>query len=153
MRRELVTILSSLHDVTLSLGVGLVDKNGLLIESCGQHAAFDPHMIAAVVSQPPSIPFTSLLGDELEEYVVIGQKYSFFVLCLTYSQTTVYAMTERKVNGGTVRYELRRATSDLKTLLHTEKLMLPVSKRLKQPRQFTHSLTLTKHTKRILQKR
>ena len=138
MARPLTLLLTSLLDTTGSLGVGVVDGNGLLVQSCGLHGDQSAEKVAACLSTSQAVGMTTLLDDTLLESLWVGQRYCFHLrwlaLRLSVRPYLVYAMTENAGKGGAVRAELRSCSAELSTLFSDSSSA--TRQRLEQPRQF-----------------
>ena len=139
MERPLTSHLNALLNETASLGVGVGDTSGLLIQSSGLHAALAPDQVAAHLSQHEPLKFEQLSEDSLVEAVLIGQRYCFYLRWLTGGAYFVYVMTEAKAKGGEVRYALKKAETVFARALGlpaAEGLTDAAGERLEQPRKF-----------------
>lgn len=135
MPGTIAAVLQALLDRSGALGVGLVDRQGLLLESCGAHDGQRPEAIAALLCHPP-FELAALLEDVVSEQVWIGQRYSFYLRYL--SSHRLYAMSWARAAGGPIRQQLQRAAQALGGALEPS-LGAPARQRLEQPRQFGDS--------------
>ena len=135
MARPLGAILTSLLDKTGSLGVGLADTNGLLLQSCGRHGGTQADEVAAhLLGNAPTL--TPLVEDRLVESILIGEKYCFYLRWLEHGKHFLYTMTLDRGNGGIIRYSLREADQELAPVFGTQASSGAARQRLEQPRKF-----------------
>ena len=135
MARPLGAILTSLLDKTGSLGVGLADTNGLLLQSCGLHGGTQADEVAAhLLGNAPTL--TPLVEDRLVESILIGEKYCFYLRWLEHGKHFLYTMTLDRGNGGIIRYSLREAAQELAPVFGTQASSSAARQRLEQPRKF-----------------
>ncbi len=133
MRRVVTPLFAALLDTTKSLGAGLVDANGFVLEAHGPHAGKDPNELILLVPQGRTTALESYLSDTTNEHILVGVKYSFYLRYFTDKSFFVYAMTEAKTSGGPVRYELQELARSLHKLLKDDSLLSPLRQRLEQP--------------------
>lgn len=136
MARPLTALLTSLLDTTGGLGVGVVDGNGLLVQSCGLHGDESTERVAAYLSADQAQRMTDLLADTLLESVLVGQRYCFYLRWLAVPPYLAYVMTESTGKSG-VRTELRNCSREVSALISNSGR--PTRERLEQPRQFIGS--------------
>ncbi|MGL4609476.1 MAG: hypothetical protein ACRCYY_07290 [Trueperaceae bacterium] len=134
MRRIVTPLFASLLDTTKSLGAGLVDANGFLIEFHGPHAGRDPNELILLVPQGRTSALELYLADMTHEHILIGEKFSFYLRYFPDKSYFVYAMTNAKTSGGPVRYELQQLSATMQNILQDDSLM-PRRERLEQPNQ------------------
>jgi hypothetical protein len=134
MRRVVTPLFAALLDTTKSLGAGLVDTNGFLLESHGPHAGRDPNEIILLVPQGRTHALERYLTDTTNEHILIGEKYSFYLRYFPDKRYFVYAMAESKTSGGPVRYELQQLSVSMQNILRDDSLT-PRRERLEQTRQ------------------
>ena len=136
MGRPLGAILTSLLDKTGSLGAGLADTNGLLLQSCGLHGGTQADEVAAhLLGNAPTL--TPLVEDRLVESILIGERYCFYLRWLENGQHFLYVMTLDRGNGGVVRYTLREAAQELTAIFGGNQGSGGATRqRLEQPRKF-----------------
>jgi hypothetical protein len=132
MRRVVTPLFAALLDTTRSLGAGLVDANGFLLESHGPHAGRDPNELILLVPQGRSLALERYLTDTTNEHILIGEKFSFYLRYFPDKRYFVYAMTEAKTSGGPVRYELQQLSLSMQKILKGD-LLVPRRERLEQP--------------------
>jgi hypothetical protein len=136
MRRIVTPLFAALLDTTKSLGTGLVDVNGFLLEFHGPHAGRNPNELILLVPQGRSSSLERYLSDTTSEHILVGEKYSFYLRYFTDKSYFVYAMTDAKTSGGPVRYELQQLSLSLQNIMKDDTLLSPLRQRLEQPRQF-----------------
>jgi hypothetical protein len=136
MRRIVTPLFASLLDTTKSLGAGLVDANGFLLESHGPHAGHDPNELVLLVPQGRTSLLERYLSDTTYEHILVGEKFSFYLRYFIDKSYFVYAMTDAKTSGGPVRYELQQLALSMHDILEDDTLLSPLRQRLEQPRQF-----------------
>jgi hypothetical protein len=134
MRRVVTPLFAALLDTTKSLGAGLVDVNGFLLESHGPHAGRDPNEIILLVPQGRTGALERYLGDKTNEHILVGDKFCFYLRYFPDKSYFVYAMTDGKTSGGPVRYELQQLAISMQKILRDDSLM-PRRERLEQPHQ------------------
>jgi hypothetical protein len=132
MRRVVTPLFAALLDTTKSLGAGLVDTNGFLLESHGPHAGKDPNELILLVPQGRTGFLERYLGDKTNEHIIVGEKFSFYLRYFPDKSYFIYAMTDGKTSGGPVRYELQQLASSMQKILQETSLM-PRRERLEQP--------------------
>ena len=137
MARPLTVLLTSLLDTTGSLGVGVVDGNGLLVQGCGLHGDQSAEKVAAYLGTGQAASMTTVLDDTLLESLLVGQRYRFYVHWLAVRPYLAYIMTENTSKAGAVRAELRSCGGELSALFSSSGRS--ARERLKQPRQFVSS--------------
>jgi hypothetical protein len=135
MRRIVSPLFASLLDTTKSLGAGLVDANGFLLESHGPHAGYDPNELILLVPQGRTNLLERYLSDIILEHIFVGERFSFYLRYFTDKSYFVYAMTDGKTSGGPVRYELQQLSLSMHKILKDDSLFSPLRERLEQPRQ------------------
>jgi hypothetical protein len=135
MRRIVTPLFASLLDTTKSLGSGLVDANGFLIEFHGPHAGHDPNELILLVPQGRTNPLERYLSDTTSEHILIGEKFSFYLRYFPDKSYFVYAMTDGRTSGGPVRYELQQLSFSMQAILNDNALLSPLRQRLEQPSQ------------------
>jgi hypothetical protein len=135
MRRVVTPLFASLLDSTKSLGAGLVDTNGFLLESHGPHAGRNPNELILLVPQGRTSSLERYLSDTTNEHILIGEKYSFYLRYFPDKTYFVYAMADSKTSGGPVRYELQQLSLSMQKILSDNTLLSPLRQRLEQPRQ------------------
>jgi hypothetical protein len=133
MRRVVTPLFAAMLDTTKSLGAGLVDVNGFLLESHGPHAGRDPNELILLIPQGRSSALERYLGDSTNEHILIGEKFSFYLRYFPDKSYFIYAMTEAKTSGGPVRYELQQLSLSMQKILKDDSLLAPLSQRLEQP--------------------
>lgn len=139
MRSELARTLRTLLDASGGLGVGLVDANGLLVHSEGEHAGLVAGVVAAELATLWGRRFSGLeraLQDDFAEQIVIGERHAIFTLLLP-SRYLFYVLVAREPQGR-IRPLLQEAAAQLTTLLRGG-LVEATRQRLEQPRQFSGS--------------
>lgn len=134
MRRVVTPLFAALLDITKSLGAGLVDANGFLLESHGPHAGRNPNELILLIPQGRSNALERYLSDNTHEHILIGDKFSFYLRYFPNKSYFVYAMTDSKTSGGPVRYELQQLALSMQKILRDDSLM-PRRERLEQPHQ------------------
>ncbi len=132
MRRVVTPLFAALLDITKSLGAGLVDVNGFLLESHGPHGGRDPNELILLVPQGRTGALERYLSDHTNEHILIGEKFSFYLRYFPDKSYFVYAMVESKTSGGPVRYELQQLSLSMQKILKDDSLM-PRRERLEQP--------------------
>jgi hypothetical protein len=133
MRRVVSPLFAALLDITKSLGAGLVDNNGFLLEAHGPHAGKDPNEIILLVPQGRTGALERYLSDNTNEHILIGEKFSFYLRYFPDKTYFVYAMAASKTSGGPVRYELQQLSVAMQKILKDDSLLAPLSQRLEQP--------------------
>jgi hypothetical protein len=130
MRRIVTPMFASLLDTTKSLGSGLVDANGFLIEFHGPHAGHDPNELILLIPQGRTNLLERYLSDTTSEHILIGEKFSFYLRYFPDKSHFVYAMTDGKTS-----YELQQLSLSMQAILNDDTLLSPLRQRLEQPRQ------------------
>jgi hypothetical protein len=133
MRRIVTPLFLALLDTTKSLGAGLVDNNGFLLEAHGPHGGKNPNELILLVPQGRTTFLERYLGDNTNEHILVGEKFSFYLRYFPDKSYFVYAMTEGKTSGGPVRYELQQLSLAMQKILRDDSLLAPLSQRLEQP--------------------
>ena len=137
MRRPLASLLETLLNRSESLGVGLVDANGLLVEACGFHDGKDANELAVHLPYANPAGFELFLEERWVEHIMVGVFFNLYVRWLPNYKHLVYCMTPTVgVSGGPVRYALKNTCEDIAELFDI--LDMPLRERLEQPRQFTN---------------
>lgn len=137
MRRPLTTALEDLLNRSQSLGVGLVDANGLLIECCGEHDGKEPVELAVHLPYAKPGSFELFLEERWVEHILVGVFFNLYLRWLPGYTHLVYCMTPTVgVSGGPVRFALKQSAEELAAQLNM--LDAPLSQRLEQPRKFTN---------------
>ena len=132
------TLINRFLDLTGSLGVGVADTNGFLVQGAGGHAGIAPEKVAASLACATPALLASLGGDTLNETILIGEKHCFYARWLSNGRYFAYIMTQDKTSGGKVRYALHELTEKVEGMLsHPGTGLRPtLRERLEQPRQF-----------------
>ncbi len=128
-------MLATLLDASASLGVGVADANGLLVEAHGLHDGCLPEAVAAHLSHSRSSALETLLNDTLEEQILLGERYCFYLRWLPERPYFAYVMTRREAARSGLRHSLKGAVADL-GLSFGARSAPPLRERLEQPRQF-----------------
>ncbi len=137
MRQELTSLLTSLQDGTGSLGVGVADANGLLIQSQGEHGGIDAGKIAAHLAARRGTSLEQLVGDPVEEHITVGRTFTFVVRWFLDHGYFIYAMTHREIRGGPVRHGIKTTAERLERWFDGRGLLLTKRERLEEPRKFS----------------
>jgi hypothetical protein len=135
MRRVVTPLFEAALDSSHSLGVGWFDTQGFLIHAHGPHQGFKPEELVLHFPRQDVLGLESFVQDLPVEYVLIGQKYSFYIRFLPQYNYLVYAMVASDKSGGKVRFALRELAEALQNVMH-DSLFVAVRQRLEQPRQF-----------------
>ncbi len=141
MKQPLNKMFASLLDRSGCLGIGLLDRNGLLIQSSGEHEGLSPTLLAALFAAfyNPSIHLLErALAENLEYQILLGKKYHVHLSRIN-RRYTLYALASPDTATGKVRSALKQSKNDLEAVLKGEGLFTPSHQGLKQPRQFANS--------------
>lgn len=122
-------LLDAMLDATDCLGIGMVDKSGLLIHSSGLHTGKNPELIISHLQSNATAEFERVLDDSFAEQVFIGKTYTFYLRWFNSQRYFLYAMTLSSAAGGRIRHALQQLTETLETAL-TETSVVTISERL-----------------------
>ncbi len=142
MKQHLNKMFAALLDKSECLGVGLLDKNGFLIQSSGNHKGLSPTSLAAVfvsLYNPLSIGLIErALSEALEDQILLAKNHHIH-LSRVNRHYILYGLASPDVATGKVRSALMQTKNDLATILKGEGLFTPSYQGLKQPRQFANN--------------
>jgi hypothetical protein len=145
-RDDLHAIFNLLLDRSETLGVGLVDPHGFLVQSAGEHGGYACVTLAAntrTISNRMTPILTDVLSEPLREQIILCESYTLYLLTLEESDYLLYALAKPNVPGGRVRLALRESATALAPVLAGQALTRSPGQRLEQPRQFRR-LSLTR---------
>lgn len=138
-KEDLYAIFNILLDQSESLGVGLVDPHGFLVQSAGEHGGYSCSILAVntrTISNRMSPILTELLDEPLREHIILCADHTLYLLMHEQSDYLLYALAKPDVPGGRIRLAMREAAMKLTPVLAGRNLVSPVGQRLEQPRQF-----------------
>lgn len=139
MRRDLLDTFQALLDSSGGLGVGLVDRNGLLVHHAGEHDGLNLEALAANITSlqlAPSSQLEPALGDTLREHILLTHRYCLYLHSV--NAYALYLITYQHAPSTPARAALHSAKTRLAALLEPARLVTPARHRLEQPRQFPH---------------
>ena len=110
MKQRLNQIFVSLLDKSGCLGVGLLDKNGLLIQSSGEHEGLSATTLAAVLAalyNPSLYVLERALAEGLDDQIFLGQNHHIHLSKVS-RQYIVYGLAAPNISTGKVRLALKQ---------------------------------------------
>lgn len=149
MPQTVKQLLDAMLDATDCLGIGMVDRNGLLIHSSGLHAGKNPELIISHLQSSVTAEFERSLDDSFVEQAFIGSKYTFYLRWLDAHQYFLYAMTMSSARNSRLRYALQQLTDTLESSL-TQLSIVTVSERLEHGKKLGSNSLIREAGKSIL---
>lgn len=138
MKQHFNRLFASLLDQSGCLGVGLLDRNGLLIQSSGEHDGHSANALAAIFASlynPAIRVLERALTENLDDQILLGKKHHVH-LCKVKKQYILYSFAAANVTTGKAHSALKQAQIELEQLLDGKELFESTYQRIEQPRQF-----------------
>ncbi|MDZ7703669.1 MAG: hypothetical protein U5L04_04185 [Trueperaceae bacterium] len=123
MKQALDDIFNTLRDSSEALGVGLVDENGLVVQSAGDHGGkrVDELVPLMLAFYPPQLArLEQFLEDAMSEHIAMGRNHCFYMVRMR-RRYVLYVLTTGP--NSKARPALRRARADLLPLLRDDGLL------------------------------
>ncbi len=123
MKQALDTLFNTLHDRSDALGVGLIDENGLIIQSVGEHGGQRVDELASLMLAfyPPQLArLEQFLEDAMSEHIAMGRSYCFYMVRMR-RRYILYVLAPGP--NSKARPALRKARADLLPMLRDDGLL------------------------------